>query len=250
MTSLSEKLDTGTLELDLLIKGAEALLRKGPGDWKTETTDIGIRKNRIVALGSIGKVSTKILRAEGLTVLPGLLDTQVHFREPGFEYKEDLSSGTRGALLGGITGIFEMPNTRPSTVSALDLADKVTRAKNRAWVHYAFYLGATIDNASKLAELESLPGCCGVKIFMGSSTGSLLVADDETQERSSQMAQNEWLSIVRRISLERKKIPCRCFTRKCAPPPCVEGRTNSPPRNPKNCGLGKGNRTATAYFNT
>lgn len=180
MTSKPEKLDTGTLELDLLIKGAKALLRKGQGDWQTETIDIGIRKNRIVALGSIGKVSTKkTLRAEGLTVLPGLLDTQVHFREPGFEYKEDLSSGTRGALLGGITGIFEMPNTRPSTVSALDLADKLTRAKNRAWVHYAFYLGATIDNASKLAELENLPGCCGVKIFMGSSTGSLLVADDE-----------------------------------------------------------------------
>ncbi|MEE8535573.1 MAG: dihydroorotase, partial [Kiloniellales bacterium] len=104
----------------------------------------------------------------------------VHFREPGHEHKEDLESGTRAAALGGVTAVFEMPNTKPSTLTAEDLADKLERAHGRAWTDHAFFIGATAENLDELARLERLPGCCGVKIFMGSSTGSLLVDDDET----------------------------------------------------------------------
>jgi dihydroorotase len=115
-------------------------------------------------------------------VLPGVIDTQVHFREPGAEHKEDLETGTRAAVLGGVTGVFEMPNTNPPTADAAALADKLARARGRAWCDHAFYVGATGDNAAALAELERRPGCCGVKVFMGASTGSLLVADDAKLE--------------------------------------------------------------------
>jgi dihydroorotase len=116
-------------------------------------------------------------------VLPGVIDTQVHFREPGLEHKEDLASGTAAAALGGVVGVFEMPNTKPSTLTAADLADKLARARGRAWVDHAFYLGGASENAAELGRLERLPGCCGVKVFMGSSTGSLLVPDDATLGR-------------------------------------------------------------------
>ena len=113
-------------------------------------------------------------------MLPGVIDTQVHFREPGLEHKEDLASGTAAAALGGVVAVFEMPNTSPNTLDAEDLADKLARASKRAWVDHAFFMGAAAENAERLGELERLPGCAGVKIFMGSSTGSLLVDDDET----------------------------------------------------------------------
>src|SRR5690606_5518129 len=108
--------------------------------------------------------------------------TQVHFREPGNEHKEDLESGTRGAVLGGVTAIFEMPNTKPSTTDEDALADKLNRARGRAWCDHAFFMGAAPENIGNLSSLERLPGCCGVKVFMGSSTGSLLVEDDATLE--------------------------------------------------------------------
>lgn len=170
---------TSSTKFDLLISGGEVLLRQSSGQWTLEKQDIGIKAGRIEAVGSLsGQPAAKTFQAKGLQVLPGLIDTQVHFREPGLEHKEDLASGTRAALLGGITGVFEMPNTKPPTATALDLADKMGRAHNRCWTNYAFYVGASADNISKLASLEQLPGCCGIKIFMGSSTGTLLVADD------------------------------------------------------------------------
>ena len=121
-----------------------------------------------------------VLDAGGLHVLPGVIDTQVHFREPGGEHKEDIGTGTRAAALGGVTAVFEMPNTAPPTTTEEALADKMARAELRAWCHFAFYVGATAENALLLGRLERLPGCAGVKIFMGSSTGELLVSDDET----------------------------------------------------------------------
>ena len=117
--------------------------------------------------------------AKGLHVLPGVIDTQVHFREPGLTQKEDLETGSRWAVLGGVTAVFEMPNTNPLTTSAEALADKVARGHHRMHCDFAFYVGGTRENTKDLAELERLPGCCGVKVFMGSSTGSLLVEDDE-----------------------------------------------------------------------
>jgi dihydroorotase len=103
----------------------------------------------------------------------------VHFREPGLTHKEDLESGSRGAVLGGVTAVFEMPNTDPLTATAEALADKVARALHRMHCDFGFYVGATRENTPKLGELERLPGAAGVKVFMGSSTGSLLIEDDD-----------------------------------------------------------------------
>ncbi|MEX1107678.1 MAG: dihydroorotase, partial [Dongiaceae bacterium] len=144
--------------------------------------DIGVRDGRIVALGRVSLPAAETIDATGLHVLPGAIDTQVHFREPGLEHKEDLETGTRAAAMGGVTAVFEMPNTTPPTTNAAAIADKVARATGRAWCDFAFFAGASEENASELASLEREPACCGVKIFMGSSTGSLLVADDDALE--------------------------------------------------------------------
>jgi dihydroorotase len=159
---------------DLILKGGTVATPNGiaPGD-------VAVRDGRIALVGSVGDgLAQETVDVKGLHVLPGVIDTQVHLREPGLEHKEDLSSGTAAAVLGGVTTVFEMPNTNPSTTTAALLADKLTRAKGRAWANHAFFVGATEENARYLGELERLPGCAGVKIFMGSSTGSLLVADD------------------------------------------------------------------------
>ena len=118
--------------------------------------------------------------AKGLHVLPGVIDTQVHFREPGNEHKEDLESGSRAAVLGGVTAVFEMPNTSPPTTSRMAMEDKLSRARNRMHCDYAFYVGATPQNVGALSELESMPGVCGVKAFLGSSTGTLLLSEEES----------------------------------------------------------------------
>lgn len=161
---------------DLLVKGGLAVTPNG-----LQEADVGLSEGRIVALGQLDSAAAdEVLDATGLTVLPGVIDSQVHFREPGNEHKEDLESGTRSAALGGVTAVFEMPNTKPSTTTAAALQDKLDRAAGRAWTDHAFFIGAADENAAQLGELEALPGCCGVKVFMGSSTGSLLVEDDET----------------------------------------------------------------------
>lgn len=161
---------------DLIVRGGECVLPEG-----VVRTDVGVRAGRIATLGDLGRASAgEVVEAAGLTVLPGVIDTQVHFREPGNEHKEDLETGARAAVLGGVTAVFEMPNTDPPTTTAAALQDKLTRAKGRMWCDHAFYVGASPDNATKLGELERLPGCSGVKVFMGSSTGTLLVPDDET----------------------------------------------------------------------
>lgn len=164
---------------DLIVRSGTVVSHRGEA-----AADIGIKDGRIAAIGSLGSDSAAtVIDATGLHVLPGLIDTQVHFREPGMEQAEDLESGTRGAVLGGITGVFEMPNTKPLTTTPEALADKLKRAEGRAWCDHAFYLGATSENAGNLAEWERTPGCCGVKVFMGASTGDLLVPDDQTLKR-------------------------------------------------------------------
>jgi dihydroorotase len=166
-----------TTRHDLIIRGAIAATPSGIGP-----ADIGIRDGRFAAIGRIEGAAASELDGRGLHALPGVIDTQVHFREPGLTHKEDIASGTAGAVLGGVTAVFDMPNTQPNTLSAADLADKLARAKGRAWCDIAFFVGAAEENAGELAALERLPGCAGVKVFMGSSTGSLLVADDEGLE--------------------------------------------------------------------
>lgn len=164
---------------DLVIAGGTCLTPGG-----AVRADVGVRGGRIAAIGDLDPgAAADALEARGLHILPGVIDTQVHFREPGGERQEDLESGSRAAVLGGVTAVFEMPNTDPPTVDEAALADKLARARGRAWCDHAFFIGASAENAERLAELERLPGCCGVKIFMGSSTGGLLVADDATLGR-------------------------------------------------------------------
>jgi dihydroorotase len=136
-----------------------------------------------VAVGDLAQAHAgEVFDATGLTVLPGVIDSQVHFREPGLEWKEDLESGSRGAVLGGVVAVFEMPNTEPTTTDPDSLADKLARAQGRMHCDHAFYVGGTHENAEFLGEMERLPGCCGIKVFMGASTGTLLVQDDEGVE--------------------------------------------------------------------
>ncbi len=164
------------MSYDLIIKGGTVATPSG-----IHATDLAVKDGRIAALDDLDPdLAAECIDASGLHVLPGVIDTQVHFREPGLEHKEDLASGTAAAAMGGVTAIFEMPNTKPGTLTAADLEDKLARARDRAWTDHAFFMGAAPENAEHLGELETLPGCAGVKIFMGSSTGSLLVEDDET----------------------------------------------------------------------
>ena len=163
-----------TTTYDLIVKGGEVVNHAGRG-----RADVGVRGGKIAFVGDLSQASAaETIDAAGLHVLPGVIDTQVHFREPGLEHKEDLASGGDAAVLGGVTAVFEMPNTNPTTSTVAALEDKLARAKGRMRCDHAFYAGATNDNVSDLPELERVPGCCGVKVFMGASTGSLLVADD------------------------------------------------------------------------
>ncbi len=145
--------------------------------------DIGVTGQRIAAIGDLGAADAgEVVDCAELHILPGVIDTQVHFREPGLTHKEDLASGSLSAVMGGVTAVFEMPNTDPLTTSREALEDKIGRARGRMHCDFAFYVGGTHDNVADLPELERLPGCAGVKVFMGSSTGNLLVADDEGVE--------------------------------------------------------------------
>jgi len=141
--------------------------------------DIGVRDGRVAEIGALGGAAAgERVDCRGLHILPGVIDSQVHFREPGFVHKEDLETGSRAAVLGGVTAVFEMPNTEPTTTSADALADKLRRAKGRMHCDFAFWVGGAHDNVNEIPELERLPGAAGIKVFMGSSTGRLLVADD------------------------------------------------------------------------
>jgi dihydroorotase len=159
---------------DLILKGGTVVNHDGEG-----VRDLGIRAGRFAAIGDLSRASAgETIDCRGLYVLPGVIDSHVHFREPGLTHKEDLETGSRSAVLGGVTAVFEMPNTDPTTTSADALADKVKRAHHRMHCDFAFYVGATRENTRELRDLERLPGACAVKVFMGSSTGSLLIEDD------------------------------------------------------------------------
>ena len=152
-------------------------------DGNLTKTDIGIFENKIKKIGKIELNSSKVYDATGKIVLPGIIDTQVHFREPGSTDAEDLESGSRAAVLGGVTALFEMPNTNPPTSNLVEFDKKLQAAKNRMHSNYAFYFGATPDNTDQLAQLKNVEGCCGVKLFAGSSTGNLLVDKEADIEK-------------------------------------------------------------------
>mgnify|MGYP001300504702 FL=1 len=164
--------------LDLIIKNGSTFI-----DNDLNIQDIGIKDGKIVELGKIVKEAKHTFDAKGLVVLPGCIDTQVHFREPGSTDVEDLESGSKAAVLGGITSVFEMPNTNPPTSNKTEFKKKLDLAKNRMFCNYAFYFGATPQNMEDLKKVDTLEGCCGVKLFAGSSTGNLLVKDEKDIEK-------------------------------------------------------------------
>jgi dihydroorotase len=160
---------------DSLYKGAEIVNHDG-----RFFADIGIRKGRIAAIGNFTEDQAgDVIDCRGLTILPGVIDSQVHFREPGLEHKETLVSGSLAAVMGGVTTVFEMPNTDPQTTDPDALVDKIKRAQNKMHCDFAFWMGGTRENTEHIQDLERLPGAAGIKVFMGSSTGNLLVEDDE-----------------------------------------------------------------------
>lgn len=167
------------MRFDLRILGGTVVSSAGQS-----VIDVGVRNGTIIALGDLSSDSSdQTIDAAGKLVLPGGIDTQVHFREPGPTHKEDIESGSRGAILGGITTFFEMPNTDPTTTTAEALQAKVDSALATSWADFGFFVGASTSNIDELAQLEILPGTPGVKIFMGSSTGTLLVDDPDDLRR-------------------------------------------------------------------
>src|ERR1700720_4010164 len=168
---------------DTILRSGTVVNQDGEG-----VRDIAIAGGRIAGIGSLGQASAaEVIDCKGLHILPGVMDTQVHFREPGQTHKEDLETGSRSAVMGGVTAVFEMPNTDPLTVTGQAFADKVKRGHHRMHCDFAFYIGGTRDNVPDLPELERAPGCAGVKVFIGSSTGALLVEDDESLRRIFQV---------------------------------------------------------------
>jgi len=164
---------------DLIVKNGKCFI-----DGQLKIVDIGISEGIIKSIGKIEKTSNeKILDANNLTILPGVIDTQVHFREPGSTDVEDLESGSKAAVLGGVTSVFEMPNTNPPTSNQTEFNKKLNLAKNRMFSNYAFYFGATPQNTEDLKKVDKLEGCCGVKLFAGSSTGNLLVKEEKDIEK-------------------------------------------------------------------
>src|SRR5258708_5482811 len=168
---------------DTILKSGTVVNQDGEG-----VRDIAIANGRIAEIGSLAQASAaEVIDCKGLHILPGVIDTQVHFREPGQTHKEDLETGSRSAVMGGGTPVFEMPNTDPLTIPEQTFADKIKRGRHRMHCDFAFFIGGTRDNVADLPELERAPGCAGVKVFIGSSTGALLVEDDESLRRIFQV---------------------------------------------------------------
>lgn len=159
---------------DLIIKNGEIVNHNA-----TFKADIGINGGKIVKiapdLGHLINDAKNFIDATGLTILPGLIDSQVHFREPGLTHKEDIHTGSMAAVLGGICTFFEMPNTKPATTTVASIQEKIAIAKKTSFANAYFYIGANGNNLDELKKAQELEGCCGVKIFLGSSTGDLLL---------------------------------------------------------------------------
>src|SRR5262249_19997429 len=172
-----------TQRFDVILKSGTVVNQDGEG-----VRDIGIANGRIAEIGSLSQGSpAKVVDGKGLHILPGVMDTQVHFREPGLTHKEDLETGSRSAVMGGVTAVFEMPNTSPLTVTEADFSNKVKAGHHRMHCDFAFFIGGTRENVQDLPQLGRARGCAGVKVFIGSSTGALLVEDDDSLRRIFQV---------------------------------------------------------------
>ncbi|MGU3386371.1 dihydroorotase [Methylobacterium sp. D53M] len=168
------------MQYDLLIRGGTCVT-----PWGTETADVGIRDGRIAALGvPAGATAEAVIDAAGLHVLPGLIDSHVHLRDPGDPAVETTETGTRAAILGGIATLFDMPNTVPPIADAGRLAWKRDYVAGRSWCDIGLYVAGTKTNIDALAALEGEAGVCAVKVFAGSSTAALMIEDDAHLERA------------------------------------------------------------------
>ena len=163
-------------KLDLILKNGIVFFPQG-----RTSIDVGIKDGKIVEIGNCVDAN-KTIDCTNLFIFPGLIDTQCHFREPGGEHKETIQTGTMAAALGGIVGIFEMPNTNPLTTTPEALDHKINRGIDTAYTDFAYYFGGTYQNSNNLSKWENLDAVCGIKIFMGASTGNLLSATDEEVE--------------------------------------------------------------------
>ena len=161
---------------DLILKNGHCFL---PGAVEKKV-DVAILNGKIKKIEeNILENSKEVLDVSGLHIFPGIIDTQVHFREPGLTHKEDLESGSQSAVLGGVTTFFEMPNTSPPTTTRDAINQKIEIALEKSWANFAFYIGASGKNIEELKLAQGLDGICGVKIFLGSSTGDLLLYNQE-----------------------------------------------------------------------
>jgi dihydroorotase len=166
---------------DLLVRNGILLL-----PWGEAEADIGVRDGRIAAIGKNLGAAEQNFDAANLHVLPGIIDPHVHFRDGGaggIAGVEDMLSGSRGAVIGGVTAVFDMPNTTPAAVDAAALQAKREYIHGHAYCDVGIYVGATKENADSLGELEAMDAVCAIKVFAGSSTGNLLVEDDASIER-------------------------------------------------------------------
>lgn len=163
---------------DLLITNAIVV-----NEGESREADILIKQGRIDAIGSdlASSPAKQVLDAAGKTLIPGMIDDQVHFREPGASHKADMATESRAAVAGGITSFMDMPNTNPLTINHEALEEKFQRASGRAVANHSFYLGASNDNIDAIRSLDP-KAACGVKVFMGASTGNMLVDNPDTLE--------------------------------------------------------------------
>jgi dihydroorotase len=169
------------MSYDLLLKNGTVVL-----PWGVVEADLGVRDGHIAAIGKDLGAAEKIFDAANLHILPGIIDPHVHFRDGGqggVAGVEDMLSGTKGAVLGGVTSVFDMPNTTPAATDAATLNAKRDYIAGHAFCDVGIYVGATKENADQLGALEAIDGVCAIKVFAGSSTGNLLVEDDASIER-------------------------------------------------------------------
>ncbi len=163
---------------DLILKGGQVVM-----PWGVEPADLAIRDGRIAAIGDLRLAeAAQSIDCKGLHVMPGLIDPHVHLRDPGDPKVETIATGTKAALLGGLASVFDMPNTAPSITDTERLDAKRAGLEGVAWCDVGLYVGATKSNIASLAELEHQPNVCAIKVFAGSSTGDMLVEDDESLE--------------------------------------------------------------------
>ena len=166
---------------NLLVQNAMMVLPDGIVEG-----DLRVANGRIKTVapqgGLVPQNGENVIDGAGLHLLPGAIDPHVHFRDPGNPEKEDLESGSRAAVAGGITGFLDMPNTVPNATNRVQLEAKIAVAGQKAVNHHGFFIGATNDNVADMQSVEGMDGVCGIKIFMGSSTGDLLVHEQKHLE--------------------------------------------------------------------